>query len=71
MATEPAGEGPDIKARVPLANVKPRLRMATLYDAANSLNYLVAGTGNRSELTIGMSPGTATAASTCCPSATC
>lgn len=43
----------DIKARVPLANVKPRLRMATLYYVANTLNYLVAGTGNRSELTIG------------------
>lgn len=43
----------DIKARVPLANVKPRLRMTTLYFVANSLNYLVAGTGNRSELTIG------------------
>ena len=43
----------DIKARMPLANVKPRLRMATLYFAANTLNYLVAGTGNRSELTIG------------------
>ena len=27
--------------------------MATLYFVANSLNYLVAGTGNRSELTIG------------------
>ena len=38
---------------VPLANVKPRLRMTTLYFIANSLNYLVAGTGNRSELTIG------------------
>jgi NAD+ synthase len=37
----------------PLVNVKPRLRMATLYFVANSLNYLVAGTGNRCELTIG------------------
>jgi NAD+ synthase len=43
----------DPKARLPVANVKPRLRMATLYFVANSLNYLVAGTGNRSELTIG------------------
>ena len=43
----------DIKARVPLANVKPRLRMTSLYFVANSLNYLVTGTGNRSELTIG------------------
>ena len=39
--------------RVALGNVRPRLRMATLYFVANSLNYLVAGTGNRSELTIG------------------
>jgi NAD+ synthase len=51
-ATQPA-EVPDIRARVPLANAKPRLRMTTLYYLANSLNYLVAGTGNRSELTIG------------------
>lgn len=43
----------DLKARVPLANIKPRLRMTSLYYIANSLNYLVAGTGNRSELTIG------------------
>jgi NAD+ synthase len=43
----------DIKARVPTANVKPRLRMATLYFVANRLNYLVAGTGNRSEIAIG------------------
>lgn len=35
------------------ANVKPRLRMATLYAFANSLGYLVAGTGNRSELMAG------------------
>ena len=39
--------------RVALGNVPARLRMATLYFVANSLNYLVAGTGNRSELTIG------------------
>lgn len=39
--------------RVPLANIKPRLRMATLYFIANSIDYLVAGTGNRSELAIG------------------
>lgn len=47
------GDLSDPRARLPLANVKPRLRMATLYYVANSLNYLVAGTGNRSELTIG------------------
>ena len=42
-----------IQTRRPLANVKPRLRMTTLYLLANSLGYLVAGTGNRSELSIG------------------
>ena len=42
-----------LRGRVPLANIKPRLRMATLYFYANTLNYLVAGTGNRSEIAIG------------------
>jgi len=35
------------------ANLKPRLRMMALYYFANQLNYLVAGTGNRSEKEIG------------------
>lgn len=35
------------------ANVKPRLRMTTLYALANTRNYLVAGTGNKSELMVG------------------
>ncbi len=35
------------------ANVRPRIRMIINYFYANSLNYLVAGTGNKSELTIG------------------
>jgi len=35
------------------ANLTPRLRMTVLYYFANSLNYLVAGTGNKSELTVG------------------
>ena len=43
----------DPKARVPLANIKARLRMSSLYFIANSLDYLVVGTGNRSELSIG------------------
>ena len=43
----------DTRVRLSLANVKPRLRMTSLYYVANSLNYLVAGTGNRSELAIG------------------
>jgi NAD+ synthase len=42
-----------LQTRLPLVNVKPRLRMATLYFLAGSLNYLVAGTGNRSEIAIG------------------
>ena len=62
LRTAAAGLGPeltsdgthdDIRARLPLANVKPRLRMATLYFVSNTQNYLVAGTGNRSELAIG------------------
>lgn len=49
-----AGQGSaDLKAQLPLANVKPRLRMTTLYFIANTLNYMVVGTGNRSELSIG------------------
>jgi NAD+ synthase len=48
-----AAHGSDSKDRLPLANVKPRMRMATLYYMANRLNYMVAGTGNRSELSIG------------------
>lgn len=43
----------DLRAKLPLANVKPRLRMTSLYFVANTLNYLVAGTGNLSELSIG------------------
>jgi len=43
----------DLRARLPLANIKPRLRMICLYYAANRLNYLVVGTGNRSEVSIG------------------
>jgi NAD+ synthase len=35
------------------ANVKPRLRMLTLYYMANTLNYLVVGTSNQAELAVG------------------
>lgn len=35
------------------ANLKPRLRMLTLYYLANRLGYLVVGSGNRSELEVG------------------
>ena len=36
-----------------IANVKPRLRMTTLYYYAARNRYLVAGSSNRSELTVG------------------
>lgn len=39
--------------RLAMANIKPRLRMTTLYFFANRLNRLVAGTGNRSEAHVG------------------
>lgn len=35
------------------ANLNPRLRMTTLYTIAQTENYLVAGTGNRSEISLG------------------
>ncbi len=35
------------------ANVKPRLRMITLYYLAQSRNYLVLGSGNKTELAVG------------------
>ena len=49
---------PDFKpdpsvARVAQANIKARLRMVSLYYVANQMGYLVAGAGNRSEITIG------------------
>jgi NAD+ synthase len=39
--------------RLAKANLKARLRMLTLYYFANQLNYMVAGSGNRSELSVG------------------
>ena len=35
------------------ANIKPRLRMINLYYFASLKNYLVAGTGNKSEISVG------------------
>jgi NAD+ synthase len=42
-----------IRRRLALANVKPRLRMTSLYYLANRYNGLVVGTGNKTELAIG------------------
>jgi NAD+ synthase len=39
--------------RLARANLKPRLRMVTLYSLANQLRYVVAGSSNRSEITVG------------------
>jgi len=43
----------DLKQRIPMANIRARIRMVTLYYYANVHNYLVAGTGDRSERLIG------------------
>ena len=40
-------------SRTARANIKARLRMITLYYTARKLNYLVAGSGNRSEIAVG------------------
>ncbi|MBX5465421.1 MAG: NAD(+) synthase [Clostridia bacterium] len=48
-----AALGPQPERSLALANLKPRLRMATLYFVANARNGLVVGTGNRSELYVG------------------
>ncbi|MGB9837226.1 NAD+ synthase [Methanothermobacter sp.] len=40
-------------SRLAVANLKPRARMMVLYYHANSMNRLVAGTGNRTELLVG------------------
>jgi NAD+ synthase len=42
--------GAETKVR---ANLKPRLRMATLYYFANMHSYMVVGTGNKTELMLG------------------
>jgi len=39
--------------RVALGNIKARLRMVVLYYHANSQNYLVCGTGNKTEISLG------------------
>ena len=49
-----AGSSSDLpESRLATANLKPRLRMTTLYAFANQLGYRVLGTGNRSELAVG------------------
>ncbi|MDW7675928.1 MAG: NAD(+) synthase, partial [Bacillota bacterium] len=52
ISTVSATDGQEV-VQLTKANVKPRLRMTTLYYFAGANNYLVVGTGNRSELEIG------------------
>lgn len=48
------GDGYDVATkRLAENNIKPRLRMVTLYYFANRLGYLVVGASNRSELSVG------------------
>ena len=49
----PHDEPDQASTRLAEANLKARLRMLTLYYFANRLNYVVAGSGNRSELAVG------------------
>jgi len=44
---------PPSDRRMPASNVKPRLRMITLYYLAQANNYLVLGSGNRTEIAVG------------------
>lgn len=50
--TVPAGTDPD-RLALAQANIKPRLRMLTLYHAASTRGYLVLGTDNRAEFYTG------------------
>ncbi|MGI5921486.1 MAG: NAD(+) synthase [Syntrophomonadaceae bacterium] len=43
------------KGRLLRANIKPRLRMLTLYYSAQARDYLVVGTSNKSEIMVGYS----------------
>jgi NAD+ synthase len=45
-------DNPELK-HLAEANLKPRLRMVTLYYIANQLRYMVVGSSNRSEVAIG------------------
>jgi NAD+ synthase len=42
-----------LKGKLLRANIKPRLRMLTLYYSAQARNYLVLGTSNKSEIMVG------------------
>lgn len=50
---ERSGNAAERPVDLAVANLKPRLRMTCLYYFANKRNYLVVGTGNKSERAIG------------------
>lgn len=49
----PAGGAENPGRRIAEINIKPRLRMVTLYSFANQLKYVVVGSSNRCELVVG------------------
>jgi len=49
----PQDDDADARIQLATANVRPRLRMTTLYYVANLVKGIVAGTGNKSEAMIG------------------
>ena len=53
LGVSDADDGIDRRRQLATANVRPRLRMTTLYYVANLTGGIVAGTGNKSEATIG------------------
>jgi NAD+ synthase len=53
LKTFSANNDDSFTQRLAKFNIKPRLRMLTLYYFANSLNYLVIGSTNRCELFVG------------------
>jgi len=53
LRTFPDCAASDEAKRLARANLKVRLRMVTLYYLANQLRYVVAGSSNRSEITVG------------------
>jgi NAD+ synthase len=53
LQTLPSFNGRQDNEKLTQANIKPRLRMITLYYLASQFGYLVVGTGNRSELSTG------------------
>jgi NAD+ synthase len=59
------------RKRAAVGNVYARMRMAVNYFVANSLNYLVAGTGDRSEILIGYFTKYGDGGPTSCQSGTC